>query len=60
MLLRYLCLKYLVSYHLTPISRSMFSLAALLNINGTDLNALNFSNKNVFEGIVEAQNLINA
>ena len=60
MLVRHLCLKGIVSHHFTPISHSMFSLAALLHVDDTDLNALNFSNEPVFEVITESQNLLNS
>ena len=50
-LVRYFCLKYLVSQNCTPISRSIFSLADLLHVDDTDPNVINFSNKPIFEVI---------
>ena len=55
-----LYLKGLLSRHLIPIFRTVFSLADLLNVDDTDLNVLNLSNKPVSEAITEAQNILNA
>ena len=53
-LIMHLRFKALLSQHFVPICWSIFNLAALLHVDNTDLNVLNFSNKSIFGVIAES------
>ena len=59
-LVRYLYALNLVTEHHTPISGALFSLAALVYVDDSDLNILNLNQKSTVEVLEEAQALLNA